>query len=252
MSTPHVERVLTPAVWVDPQQEQALTTDIQTQLGALPTTCPDLATYRRIVESLPLLKRAEDKVVTFFKDIKAAAYDAHKKITTKESAQLKPIQEARARLSQLKYRFEQDQDRVKREQERALADAERRRLEDQAIAEAAALEAHAPEMAAQIVAQAIAAPAPTVVLPSVTAAVDVKGVSKSRPRWVWRYLGAPVHETPWHTLSPEARQRIMALLPREYLMPNESAISKVVTGMDGNIKIPGIEVYDVGSTAVRG
>jgi len=69
---------------------------------------------------------------------------------------------------------------------------------------------------------------------------------------VWRYLGAADEEPPWQKLPPEARARIMTLIPREYLCPNESLISKVVTGMDGNVKIPGIEVFDIGSTSVRG
>lgn len=239
---------------VDPQAEKSLTDDIKAELASLPTTIPDVDTYRKVVESLPLLKRAEDKVVAFFKDIKKAAHDAHKAITTKESEQLKPIQEARTRLSRMKYAFEQEQDRLKREREQVAAEQERQRLEAAAVEEAAALEHEAPEMAAQILEQAIAAPAPVVVLPSETADViaDVKGVGKSKPRWVWRYLGAADHEVAWNKLTPEQRQRILALLPREYLMPDESVITKLVSGMSGNIKIPGIEIYDIGSTPVRG
>ena len=232
----------------------ALAQAVEAQLATLPTELrvTDLDTYQKVKASLPVLKRAEDGWTRLYDPIKAFFYKKWKKECDEEAAKVKPLQQVRQAWQRELYRFEQEQDRLKRERERALAEAERQRLEDQALAEAAALEAHAPEMAAQIVAQAIAAPPPTVVLPSVTAAVDVKGVGKSRPRWVWRYAGAADHETPWHKLTPEARQRIMTLLPREYLMPNESAISRVVTGMDGNVKIPGVEVFDIGSTAVRG
>lgn len=240
------------AQWIDPAEEAELTSDISAQLATLPTTIPDLATYTRVVESLPLLKRAEDKVVAFFKDIKEAAHKAHKAITTKETEQLRPIQSARTRLSQLKYAFEQEQDRIRRERERVAAEAEKQRLEALALEEAAAVADSSPEMAEQIIEQAIAAPAPVVVLQNETAAVAVAGVSKSKPRYVWRYLGAADHEVAWNKLTTDQRARIMALLPREYCMPNESAITKLVTGMDGNIKIPGVEIYDIGSTAVRG
>lgn len=240
------------AQWIDPEEEQALTTDIATQLSALPTEIKDQDTYRRVVESLPLLKRAEDKVVSFFKEMKEAANRAHKAITTKESAQLKPIVDARSRMSRLKYGYEQEQDRIRRERERELQEIERKRREEEAMAQAAEVADTQPEMAEQIIEQAIAAPTPTVVLPSVTASVEVKGVGRSKPKYVWRFMGAPDHETGWKKLTPEQRQRVMSLIPRQYLMPDESAITAIVNGMSGNVQIPGIEIYDIGSTPVRG
>lgn len=230
----------------------ALSSDIQSQLAGLPTVIDSPDTYRKVVESLPILKRYEDKVVAFFKDIKSAAYNAHKAITAKETQQLKPIVDARARMSRLKYAYEQEQDRLKREREQAQAREEQRRREAQALAEAEALSKTSPEMADQVLEQAIAAPAPVVVLPSSTAAVEVAGVGKSKPRWVWRYRGAPDHETTWKQLSPADRAAVMALFPRQYCMPDESAITKLVTAMEGNVKIPGIEIYDIGRTSVRG
>jgi len=240
------------AEWVDPKEEQALTADVTAQLANLPTVIDNPETYRRVVESLPLLKRAEDKVTAFFKDIKDAANKAHKAITAKESEQLRPIVAARQRLSQLKYGYEQEQNRIKVENERLAAEHERQRREAAALEEADAIAAASPELAEHILQEAITAPPPVVVLPSVTAAVEVAGVGKSKPRWVWRYQGAPDHETPWKKLDPALRKRLMALIARDYLMPDESAIGKIVTATDGNVKIPGIEVYDIGSTTVRG
>ena len=107
---------------------------------------------------------------------------------------------------------------------------------------------------AELIEQAIAAPAPTIVLQSATAAVvnDVQGVGKSKPRWVWRYSGAADHTTAWKDLTPAQRERVLSLMPREYLMPDESRIGKLVTANDGNVKIPGVECFDIGSTSVRG
>ena len=57
-----------PTFDVPEAESQALATDIQGQLANLPTSIPDIETYRKVVESLPLLKKAEDKVVAFFAD----------------------------------------------------------------------------------------------------------------------------------------------------------------------------------------
>lgn len=43
----------------------------------------------------------------------------------------------------------------------------------------------------------------------------------------------------------------VALIPREYLMVNESAIGQVVKAMKENTSIPGIRAYNEGSIAVR-
>lgn len=234
----------------DEMQTRALATDIQSQLTGLPTAITDDATYRRAKESLPLLKRAEDRVIGFFRDIKKAASDAHRAICAKENEQLVPIVQARKRLTPLIYAYEQEQARRKREAEERARHDEQRRREAEALADAEAMQAHSPEIAEQILEEAIAAPAPIVVLPSTT--VDVAGVNDSKPHYVWRYLGAPDHETAWKKLTPEQRRRIMALLPREHCMPDESSITALVKARNGDVRIPGIEIYDIGSITVRG
>ena len=238
---------------VPEHEERALSTGIQAQLAGLPTAITDPETYRRAKESLPLLKQAEDKVVAFFRDIKEHAYRAHKAITAKESAQLTPITGARSSLSRLIYGYEQEQQRRRREQERREAEAEQQRLQQQALEEAAALETTAPEMAKQIVEQAIAAPAPVVVLPST--AVDVVGVG-SRENWTWTYLGmgtkADGSPRRWKDLTDAERQQVMKFLPREYLEPSEAAIGKVVKALKSATKIPGVSPVDVGTVSVRG
>lgn len=234
---------------VPEDQVNALTTDIATQLGALPTVIVDINTYRLAKESLPLLKRAEDRVKTLWGDVKAAAFNAHRLITAKETEQLAPIKVARQRISTLIYDFEREQDRIRREQERALADARRQEQETEALTAAQQLKDQgAPEMADQVIEQAISAPAPVVSVPS--AAVAVAGVS-SRENWQYVYSGAsPGHK--WKDLTDEQRKHALQLLPREYLMPDESAIGRVVKAMKSGTKIPGVQAYDAGTVAVRG
>lgn len=233
----------------DEAATQALSADIHAQLAQLPTSIPDVATCLKAKESLLVLKRAEDKVTGFFKDIKDAAFKAHKAITTKETESLKPIKDARQRLSGLIYGFEQEQDRIRRQREREIAENERRRREAEALEQAQEATTHgSPEMAEQILEQAIAAPPPVVTLP--TTATRVTGVS-SIANWQWRFAGCGTEAT-WESLSTDDRARILALLPREYLRPDEKAITKVVKALKGGTNIPGVDVFDAGTVMVRG
>lgn len=233
----------------DEAETQALSADITAQLAQLPTAIADVDTCRRAKESLLLLKRAEDKVLLFFKDIKDQAFKAHKAITSKETEQLKPIKDARLKLSQLIYRFEVDEDRRRREAERQAAEDERKRREAAALEEAQELQAHgATEMAEQVLEQAIAAPAPVVTLPST--ATKVQGVS-SIANWQWRFTGCPTG-VQWDELDGESRQRLLALLPKEYLRPDDKAITKVVKALKASTTIPGVEAFDAGTVMVRG
>lgn len=236
------------AQFVDPEEEQALTTDIQAQLADLPTAITDDATYRKAKESLPILKRAEDKVVSFFREIKDAANKAHKAITKKESEQLTPITQARARLGSLIYGYEQEEDRKRREREREAARVEQERRQAEALEQAAAMSHDEPEMAEQVIEQAIAAPAPVVSLPSTRAAVA--GVSMAE-NWQFCYEGASTGEK-WKDLTSEQRERLLRLLPREVLCPDEAVIGKLVKALKSGTKIPGVRAYDAGSVRVRG
>lgn len=233
----------------DEQQTQALSADIKSQLAGLPTAIADPETYRRAKESLPLLKRAEDKVADFFRDIKKAAHDAHKAITTKEAAELKPIALARQKLSGLIYDYERDLERLRREREREEAERLQREREAAALAEAETLEAQgAPEMAEQVIEQAIAAPAPVVIAASQS--LEVVGVS-TRENWQFAYVGGSPGQK-WKDLSDDQRKRVLQLLPREFLVPDESAIGRVTKAMKSSTRIPGVTVYDAGSMVVRG
>lgn len=236
------------AVHVPEDQARALSTDIQTQLSGLPTSIDSPETYRKAKESLPVLKRAEDKVIGFFRDIKEAANRAHKAITTKENEQLAPIKQARTQLSGLIYGYEREQDRIRREAEQKAADEERRRREDEALKAAEAIAPSSPEVAEQILQQEIAAPAPIVALPSTR--LDVSGVS-IRENWTFVYVGASPGQR-WKDLTDEQRKRALSMLPREFLIPDESAIGRVAKAMKSGTKIPGVQAFDSGTVAVRG
>ena len=121
-------------------ERQALESDIHAQLVKLPRTITDADTYQKAKESLPVLKRAEDTVLAFFRDIKDTAFKAHRSITMKETEQLKPIKEERNRISGLIVGWEREQERLRREEDLRQQAALKEQMEASALEEAAALE----------------------------------------------------------------------------------------------------------------
>jgi hypothetical protein len=231
------------------EQTQALGSEIARFLVDVPLKVVDLDTHRAAKASLPILKRAEDRVVAFFADIKAAAWTAHRKICEKESAQLAPIQQLRTRLNHEVLQFERIEKERQRQEELRLAAERRREEQERLMREAEQLAAAGqPEIADQVLEQAVAAPAPVVPVPS--RLQPVAGVS-TRENWQYKYLGASAGLR-WKDLTDEQRRRLLQLIPRDYLQPNESAIANAVKAAKSATKIPGIEVYDAGSVVTRG
>ena len=102
---------------------------------------------------------------------------------------------------------------------------ERREEQTRAAAEAAALEtAGEPELAAAVIAEAIAAP-----LPTVSIVDETKSVVKFRRSWKWRFT------------TDEARA--LQLLPREFLCVDTIKLNKYAVAMRESAKVPGISFY---------
>jgi hypothetical protein len=97
-----------------------------------------------------------------------------------------------------------------------------------------------PEIAEQIMQQAIHTPAPAITIR--TALPQTAGVS-TRENWKWRPVGGD---------TPQARARALALLPRDFLEISEVKLNAYARAHKGGAKLPGIEFYDAGSVTVRG
>jgi hypothetical protein len=136
--------------------------------------------------------------------------------------------------------FKAAQDRIRQQQEQVLADARRRDEQDRATATAAQLERSGePEMAAQVLAEAIAAPPPVVALPDETK--QIEGLHFTR-RWLWRFAGGPKELT---DTPPAVIARTMELIPRTYLCVDEKKVGAIVRASKGTIAIPGLDIYYV-------
>ena len=208
-----------------------LGTSFETDAHTIAAEC-DTVSVIRDVQDLELAtvwrtrvatKRAE--VVAFFAPMKSLAYKLHRTICEREGGVLALLDHPDARVVIAMQAFKAAEDVRRREAEQRLA--EERRAEEQArlAAEAAAIESSEPALAAAILEEALGVPMPTVVLPD-----QVKAVVSFRKVWKWRYVG-------------NDKARAMALLPREWLQPNETAIGARVRSSEGTAKIPGVEVY---------
>lgn len=203
-------------------------------------TIADIVDLEQAVSDRQLLGDAIKRVEEFFAPFKKMAHDLHKALCNRESEILAPLQ----RIDGLKRGaislFKAEQDRIRADREREIAEQQRRDAEARASAEAAALERagdHA--MAAAVMEEAIAAPMPVAVLPDETKQVD--GLKFTR-RWLWRYAGGPkeLKATP-----PAILARTMQLIPREFLCVDEKKLGAYVRSMKNSGKVPGVEIYYV-------
>lgn len=201
------------------------------------TSVDDLADA---VEQRAHIGNAIARVVEWFAPLKKSAHQLHADLCERERGYLAPLQALDAARKSAIADYKARADRERETRERELADRQRRDEQTRAAEHAAALERDGhDELAAAVMAEAIAAPAPVVALPDVTRAVA--GLSFRR-RWLWRYTGGPddVSKTP-----PAVAERAKALMPRDYLIPDEKKIGAYVRAMKGGARIPGVDVYYV-------
>jgi hypothetical protein len=171
-------------------------------------------------------------VADFFAPFKRTANQLHKMLCDRERAILTPLDRLDGALRRAQEDFKQRDDARRRERERREADEQRQRREQQALADAALLERQGQaDVAAMVLAEAISTPAPVVVLPVTTE--KVSGLSFSRV-WKWRPAGGD---------TPENRSRAQQVIPREFLMLDETKLTRYATGMKDTARIDGIEFY---------
>jgi len=186
------------------------------------TAITDLASLEQAVLDRQAIGEAAKRVETFFEPFISSAHKLHKMLCDRKNAILGPLLrlDVAKRTAITDYKWQEDRRRQLREQE--IAAQRRRDSEASAASEAAHLESageHA--LAAAVVNEAIAAPAPVVVLPDVTKTVpDLK----FRREWKWRVRNA-------------------ALVPRDYLCIDEKKVGGYTRSMKGSGAIPGIDIY---------
>ena len=187
--------------------------------------------YTIASDFLKTIKAAQNKVVSFFAPMKQKAHEAHKAITQQESAMLKPLQDAEATLKRNLLVFYQDQERIRIEAQRKLqaeADEVARRERERLMREAAKLKTT--ELREQRMEQAASVIAPVVQVASVAPVVSGQSVRKT---WTAKVVDA-------------------ALVPREWMVVNQSALDAFARSTKGAVKVPGVEFVEVASLASSG
>ena len=171
------------------------------------------------MEFLRLIRHEIKRREEHFKPRKAKARDVWQGVCDDEKASIKPLADAEQEIKRRVGRYDAD--------ERARIDAERRRLEaaaqEQARKERERLEKEAarlktPELREARLAQAEAVEAEPVILPPAPA--RVKG---------------EYEVTTWRAIIEDA-----AKLPREWLVPNESALQLFARATKGAVQVPGV------------
>lgn len=207
--------------------------DLQKQTPAIVKRAQSLAvtnqeSYVGAGEILKSIKNLEAQIIDRFIDAKSKAFQAHKAITALEKELLAGPQQAR-KVVEGKLAFWRD------EQERVRV-AEQQRLQDQLEAEAE--KARAKEAAKlQKAGKTKEAKAllkeeiivDTVEIPSTVPKVEGLTV---QIRWGFEIIDA-------------------TLIPREYLVPDETKIRKVVFALRGDTNIPGIKPFEKTITVGR-
>lgn len=163
------------------------------------------------------LKALEKEVGLAYDEHIEAAFKAHKALVAKKKVYAEPIEEAR-RIAKGKLIAWSEAERVRLEREAEIARAEAlKKAEDEALARAERA-AEFDEKAADAI---ISAP---VVVEPIKAAAPAKTATVFQTRWKFR-INNP------------------ALIPREYLIPDETKIGGVIRATKGSISIPGVEAF---------
>ena len=204
-------------------QEDEVTKEVATvevQANALKVI--DTASYLAAGELWKSIKTLRAKIADTFDDIIKAAHLAHKKAIEKKKMHDDPLNAAERLVKKEMERFDTEQERIRKAEEDRLQKIAQKEAEDRRLEEALAAEkAGRKEEAAAII------ETPVTIAPVVIAKVTPK------------MEGGPVYRTIW-------KFRIMnaALIPREYLMPDEVKIGGIVRSMKSAVSIPGIEAYE--------
>lgn len=187
----------------------------------------DEPTYLSAVELGRECSRRAKLVEETWKEPREKAHGAWKSITEKIASFVNPLKEAAKIVDGKAYQWKRIEDERARVEAEKLRQAERKRIEDERLRQAEELA----KAGAKDVADAImAAPIEVPFIEAQTVA-KVEGVSY-RENWQFEIVDA-------------------AAIPRDYLCPDLSKIGKVVKALKGTAAIPGVRVFDAGTTVHR-
>lgn len=179
---------------------------------------------------LQLIANRKKQVEDAFDPIVKKAHETHKEACAQKKKHMDPLVMAELTVKGKVRSYVDEQERIRKAEELRIAAEAKVAADAAALVEAEQLAANGDkELADLVLENAANAPAPVTVLAS--SVPKFAGVS-SRSNWTFRIIDE-------------------MLIPREYLMVNESAIRAVVKAQKKMTNIPGVQAYDEGSVSVR-
>lgn len=196
-------------------------------------TITDEHSYHAAAELLLGIKDLRKKIAETFDPHCRRAFEAHRALTKEKADAEAPLTQAETIIKNAIRLFDAEQDRIRREQQRIADEAARVAAETEALERAAALEAEGKAYGDDaMVAEAhaiIETPVTAVAAPVVKMTPKVAGITM-RKTWTFRIV------------NPN-------LVPRQYLVIDESKVRGVVRSLGQAANIPGVEVYEETSVA---
>lgn len=197
--------------------------------ASMNVTCAE--EYNVASNFLKTIKGAQSKVTAFFAPMKQKAHEAHKAITMQESAMLKPLQDAENSLKRNMLTFYAEQERIRINAQRKLqAEADEAARKERERLEREASKLKTPELREQRMEQAASVIAPVVQVASVAPVVSGQSVRKT---WTAKVVDSE-------------------LVPREWMVVNQSALDAFARSTKGAVKVPGVEFVESMSLASSG
>jgi len=158
-------------------------------------------------------------------------HEGHKGALADKARYWNPLNEVKKTIKIGMEKFDRAQEAIRLAEQRRLEEIARKEAEERALLEAIAAEEDAKrngatkEEAAQEAAAIIEDP--VYVAPVI--------LQKTTPK----LAGGPVYRTIW-----KFKIENEALIPRQYMVPNETAIGQVVRALKGQTNIPGVKIYE--------
>jgi hypothetical protein len=146
------------------------------------TDVPSCEAAQGLRETVDQLDKEAEKFFNAPDGEKKLYHSLHALACTREREVRMPLAQLEAKLRSAVKTFNDEQTRQRQAEERRLADEQRKRDQERAAAEAAALETSGDSaMAMAVIEESIAAPMPSVVLPT------LKALIPTTVKWLWRF-----------------------------------------------------------------
>lgn len=190
-------------------------------------TVADADSYTRALSLAAECDKRAKHVEAVWKESREKAHAAWKSVTETIASFTKPLSEAKGMLTQKAYAWKRVDDERRQIEAAKARREEEKKIEEERLRKAEILAAQGKTEAADLVMEQEIIVAPV----KQPEPVKVEGVSH-RENWQFEITDA-------------------AAIPAEYLMPDKVKIGQIVKAMKGATKIPGIKVFDAGTTVFR-